>query len=248
MTTADAYKDHLMCLKHTMSQPVESLNPHVYDKIMKTLTCMRLCESMQELNVLIRTGIFMARREEKRYLRLYLRILYGEIMAHTNETPTNALTILLTINSPMQMINEVRVLMHLNNQEENILHTSPCLFEWIRVYNFCEDLSFWITAFFQRLRMQPRQNVIEKLFFANIEKAFMLFFSPELRPRVASIFFHMLGNIQSMPQIFHKVCSQETYRETITIAYNLQSELLFLADLATSAGCGKPSKEISDGS
>lgn len=211
LTTATACKDQLGYLKHTMSQPVESLTPHVYEKIIKTLTCMRLCESMHELNVIIRTGIFMARREEKRFLRLYLRILYAEIMAHTNETASSALAILLNIYSPMQLINEVRTLMHWQYQEENVVGTSHCLFEWIRVYNFCEDLSFWIMAFFQRLRLQQRYNVIDKISFANIEKAFMIFVSPELRPRVTSVVFHMLCNIHSMPQIFHKVCSKETY-------------------------------------
>lgn len=196
-------------LKHTMSQPMDSLTPHVYDKMIRTLACTRLCEFMQELNVFISgSRIFMVRREEKRFLKIYLRILYGAIVAHTaHGSPSTALTILLNIYSPMQVINEVRTLLQLyRSQEENILRTSHCLFEWIRVYNFCEDFSYWIMAFFQRLRQHQRNNAIDKISFAKIEKALMLFISPELRPQVALGIFHMLGNIQSMPQIFLKVC------------------------------------------
>lgn len=191
-----------------MSQPVDSLTPQVYEKMIRTLVSTRLCEFMQELNVFVSgSGIFMARRDEKRFLKLYLRILYAEFVAHANEPPPSAVTILLNIYSPMQVINEVRNLMQLyRSQEENIIRTSHCLFEWIRVYNLCEDLSYWIMAFFQRWRVQQRENPMDRMSFANIEKAFMLLVSPELRPQVAAGVFYMLGNIHSMPQTFLKVC------------------------------------------
>lgn len=205
VTAVTAYKSRLRYLKRTLLRPVESTSFNVYERIIKTLAGLRLCESLEEMNLIIRVGVFMARREEQRFLKFYLRILYAEIVAHTDKPPSSALTILLNIYNHRQIINHVCILLEMYYKEENILRTAHCLFEWLSAYNFCEDISVWILAIYQKLRKQQRFSVVDKISNANIEKAFNMFLSPELRPRVVAVVFHMLAYIDSSPQIFLRV-------------------------------------------
>lgn len=209
VTAATAYKSRMRYLKRTLLRPMETTTMNIYEKVIKTLSGLRLSQSAEELNVIIRVGVFMARREKQRFLKFYLRILYGEIVAHTDKPPSSALTILLNIYNHRQIIYHVRILMELYYQEDNILRTAHCLFEWLRSYNFCEDLSVWILVIYQKLRKQQRFSVVDKISNANIEKIFMLFISTDLRPRIASIVFQMLGHIDNTPQIFLKVFTNQ---------------------------------------
>lgn len=204
-TAATAYQNRMKYLKRILLRPIETTTMKIYEKVIRTLSELDLTQSQEELGVIIRVGVFLARRKSHRFFKFYLRILYDEIVANIDEPPSSALTILLKICKPRRVSYYIHMLMEQIYEENNILRAADCLFEWLRSYNFCENLSAWILAMYQELRNQHLFSVVDKISNANIEKIFMLFMSTESRPRIASIVFEMLNHIDNTPQIFLKV-------------------------------------------
>ncbi|EDW74721.1 uncharacterized protein Dwil_GK15746 [Drosophila willistoni] len=179
----------------------------IYKRILYELANMKVAKSAEDLKrckeEIIQVGAFLA--SDKRYLMYYLTVVYQMITQSANEPPSYAVAIVFHLFQPNVIIEAVQALLEQNVKDASIRKTVGLLCEWIRVCNFCQNLNLWVMALLTGLREQGKYRLLDEIAMDNIEKLFMLFLFPALRPKAAPIVFHMLSNINQNPEIFHKI-------------------------------------------
>lgn len=180
---------------------------HSYKMVITNLAHMQISSNPEDIKrfkeEMLKVGTLLAMPNKKRYLMLYLRIVYELIQLE--EKPSFAVAIVFELFSPPLITEAVQSLLEQNVQDESIRKTVGLLCEWIPLCNFCQNLNLWIMAILRGLREQERFQLLDIIALDNIERLFFFLILPAHRHKVVPIVFHMLSTINHSPEIFHKV-------------------------------------------
>lgn len=184
---------------------------HSYKMVITNLAHMQISSNPEDIKrfkaEMLKVGSLLAMPNKKRYLMLYLRIVYELIQLH--DKPSFAVAIVFELFSPDLITEAVQSLLEQNVRDESIRKTVGLLCEWIPLCNFCQNLNLWIMAILRGLREQERFQLLDNIALDNIERLFFFLIMPAHRHKVVPIVFHMLSTINQAPEIFHKVSKLE---------------------------------------